>query len=227
MEVVGVGGAIRAERNVLAQPINDPGFIDVVGRHLELHAVAGGQADEALAHFARNVGEDGVVVGQLHPEHGAGENGSDLPFEFDSFFRIHIFCGTGAPFWGSAGRRIKMRWLVAPAGWLTRPLFARARFVHGQGASLHFLAVEGVHGGIRLGAVVHGHERETAGAACRAIHHQRNVGDFAVLFEHVLEIILRRLKREITYVQFHLFISLEQKPPATEPFPRIGFQNHQ
>jgi len=97
MEVVGVGGAIRAERNVLAQPINDPGFIDVVGRHLELHAVAGGQADEALAHFARDMGEDGVVVGQLHPEHGAGENGSDLPFEFDSFFRIHIFCGTGAP----------------------------------------------------------------------------------------------------------------------------------
>jgi hypothetical protein len=42
-------------------------------------------------------------------------------------------------------------------------------------------------------------------------------------FEKILEIVFSGLKREITYVQFHYYF-LEQKLPATEPFPRTGFQ---
>ena len=74
-----------------AETINDSGFVDVVGRHLKFDAIAGGEADEAFPHFARDMSENGVIVGELDAEHGARENGSDLPFEFDSFFRIHIF----------------------------------------------------------------------------------------------------------------------------------------
>ena len=65
---------------VLTEPVNNASFVDVVGRHLELHAIAGSQADEALPHFARDVGEDDVIVCELHAEHRPGEHGGDLAF---------------------------------------------------------------------------------------------------------------------------------------------------
>ena len=80
----------------LTEPVNDPRLVKIVRRHLELHAVATSQANEAFPHFARDVGENGVVVGELHAEHCARKNGSDLPLDFDSFFGIHILCKTGA-----------------------------------------------------------------------------------------------------------------------------------
>ena len=76
---------------------DDPRLRQIVGRKLDLHLVARHDADEMLPHFARDVGENDVVVCELHPEHGAGQNGSNLPFEFDRFFGIHICCKTGAP----------------------------------------------------------------------------------------------------------------------------------
>ncbi len=78
-------------KSSLAEPVDDSGFVDVVRGHLKLHAVAGGKANEAFAHFARDMGENGVIVRELDAEHGASQDGSDLPFQFDSFFRIHIF----------------------------------------------------------------------------------------------------------------------------------------
>ena len=95
---MGSWGWLLPLENWLAESVNDSSLVDVVRRHLKLHAIASGEANEALAHFARDVGEDGVVVSQLHPEHGPGEDGSNFPLEFDSFFRIHIYCKTGAPF---------------------------------------------------------------------------------------------------------------------------------
>jgi len=40
--------------------------------------------------------EDEVVVGELDPEHGAGEDGNDFSLELDCFFGIHSVCKTGA-----------------------------------------------------------------------------------------------------------------------------------
>ena len=51
--------------------------------------------------------------------------------------------------------------------------------------------------------VIHGDERKAARSAGHAIHHQRDFGDLAVLFEKILKIVFSGLKREITYVQFH------------------------
>jgi hypothetical protein len=39
-----------------------------------------------------------MVVGELDPEHGAGEDGNDLSLELDCFFRIHGVFAKPAPF---------------------------------------------------------------------------------------------------------------------------------
>ena len=62
---------------VLIEAIDDAGLGQIVGRHFELHAVAGGQADETLAHLAGDVREDLMAVGQLHPKHGARQHLGD------------------------------------------------------------------------------------------------------------------------------------------------------
>jgi hypothetical protein len=48
--------------------------------------------------------------------------------------------------------------------------------------------------------------------------------DGAVLFEQILKIVLGGLKREITYVHFHLCFEFWKNYRPTEPFPGIGFQ---
>src|ERR1700674_1438843 len=145
-----------------------------------------------------------------------------FPSSSIAFLESMVSCRTGAL--GRAPvRRIKSAGLAARSRELTRPLFASACFVDGESASLHFLAVEGGDGRVGFRRVRHGDERKAAGAAGGAVHHQGNVGDFAVFFEKILKIVFSGLKREITYVQFHCDF-LEQYLPATEPFPRIGFQ---
>ena len=72
--------------NQLAQAIDDARLREVVGRHLHLHTVAGGQADKAFAHLAADVGEDLVLVVQLHPEHRAGQDDRDVAFDREWFF---------------------------------------------------------------------------------------------------------------------------------------------
>src|SRR6185503_6599093 len=56
-----------------AQPVDDPAGGEVVGGQLDEHLVAGQDADEVLAHLARDVGEHLVLVLELHPEHGVRE----------------------------------------------------------------------------------------------------------------------------------------------------------
>src|ERR1043166_3317806 len=95
--------------------------------------------------------------------------------------------------------------LVAVSLRLARTLFASARFIHGQSATLHFLAVQGGHSRVGFRRVGHRDERKAAGAAGGAVHHEGDVGDFAMLFEKILKIVFSGLKREITYVQFHCY----------------------
>jgi hypothetical protein len=94
---------------------------------------------------------------------------------------------------------------VTTAATATGPgaLFARTRFVYRQVASIEVAPIERAHGGIGLGVVTHGDEREAAGFARHPIHHQMDFVDSAVLFEKILKIVLGALKGEITYVQFH------------------------
>lgn len=198
-----MAGATTIRPAALAESVNDTSFVDIVRRHLELDPITGREADETFAHFARDMGENGMIVRKLDAEHGASQDGSDFPFEFDSFFGIHIFCKAGARFERAPARGIKSAYLPARTSSL-RPLFPRARFVHGESASLHFLAVECGQSRVGFRRVIHGDKRKAAGAACGAIHHEGDVGDFAMLFEHILEIIFCRLEGEITYIQFHL-----------------------
>jgi len=71
------------------QPINNTRFVQIVGRHFHFYAVTGSQADEAFAHFARDVGEDLVLVSQFNPEHGAGQHRQNCSFQLDVF--LHAF----------------------------------------------------------------------------------------------------------------------------------------
>ena len=59
---------------VLAMPVGDARPVQVVGRHLEVDLVADADADEIFAHFAGNMREHLMAVGQGHPEHRAGQH---------------------------------------------------------------------------------------------------------------------------------------------------------
>src|SRR4030095_6188644 len=87
----------------------------------------------------------------------------------------------------------------AIARW-TRALFTRTRFVDRQGAAAQFLPVKRRHRGSCFSRFVHRDECKAAGFARHAIHHQRYFGDFAVLLEKILKIVLGGLKGEITYI---------------------------
>ena len=78
----------RSERGWLrlAQTPSDAALVQIIGRHFEFDAVADGEADPPFAHFARDGGEHGVLVLELHPEHRAREHGLNAAFDFDMFF---------------------------------------------------------------------------------------------------------------------------------------------
>src|SRR5467141_3536880 len=84
----------------------------------------------------------------------------------------------------------------------TRALFARACLVDRECAPGNFLAVECSHGRSSFSGVVHRDECEAAGFARHAIHHQRNFGDFAVLLEKILKIVLGGLKERFPTYSF-------------------------
>ena len=54
-------------------PEDDPAFGQVVGRHLHLNFVSGGDPDEVLAHFAADMSQNFVSVLKFHTIHGRGE----------------------------------------------------------------------------------------------------------------------------------------------------------
>src|SRR5215218_10412943 len=76
----------RTFKLLLAVAEGDPAAGEVIGRELDLDAVAGGDADVVLAHLPRDRGEDGMTAVELHPEHRAGERLDDLAFDLDLLF---------------------------------------------------------------------------------------------------------------------------------------------
>src|SRR5262245_60512863 len=93
-----IRGGIRAPRaDVRARPARgrlleaegDPTLGQVVGRHFHVDAVAGEHADAVLAHLAGGVGQDLVVVVELHPEHGVGQKLAHGPGKLDQIFFRH------------------------------------------------------------------------------------------------------------------------------------------
>ena len=74
---------------------HNPPFGEIVGRKLDLHAVAGEDADEMLSHFARDNAQNlrlGIV--QLKLEHRVGQRGDDSRFNFNGlgFGHFSFFC---------------------------------------------------------------------------------------------------------------------------------------
>jgi hypothetical protein len=72
------------------------------------------------------------------------------------------------------------------------------------------VTVERAHRGTGVRIVIDGDEREPARFAGHAVHHEADFSDLAMLLDKIMKIVLGVLKREITYVQFHLCLSLEK-----------------
>jgi len=82
--------------------------------HFEFNAITGGQTDKALAHFAGDMSEDEVLVIQLHPEHGSGQDGNHLALELYSITGIHIKNGIASYLMGFIDGKVNLRigWIV-------------------------------------------------------------------------------------------------------------------
>jgi len=70
----------------LLHPEGDSAAGEVVGRELDLDAVAGEDADVVLAHLPGDASEDTVAIVELHPEHRAWERFDDLALDLDLLF---------------------------------------------------------------------------------------------------------------------------------------------
>ena len=70
----------------LTEAINDAGFVEVVGRHLDFDAISDSQSDESLPHLAGNVSEHHVAVVQFDTEHSSRQDCFDFAFQFDVIF---------------------------------------------------------------------------------------------------------------------------------------------
>ena len=83
--------------NFLTEPVNDAGFVDIVGGHLQFNAVANGQANKTFAHFSGNMREHVMFVRERNAKHGAGKDGGNYSFNLDRFFGIHHNARPGEP----------------------------------------------------------------------------------------------------------------------------------
>jgi hypothetical protein len=81
----------------LTESIHDSRLIDIVRGHFQLHPVADGEANKSFSHFARDMGEDYVIVRQADAEHRAGEHGGNQSFELELFFEWHADLLAGVP----------------------------------------------------------------------------------------------------------------------------------
>lgn len=55
-------------------PEGNPRFAEVVRGHLDVDLVADAEADKVFAHFAGDMCQDFVAIGQGHPKHCARED---------------------------------------------------------------------------------------------------------------------------------------------------------
>ncbi len=75
------------------EPEYDAAFGQIVGGHLHPDAITDGKADEMFPHFAGDMGEDFVIIIELHPEHSAGQDGLYAAFYCDVLFHLNrSFC---------------------------------------------------------------------------------------------------------------------------------------
>lgn len=72
------------------EPPHDACLVEIVGRHLHADAIARGDADPALAHFARDGGEHDVLVREFDAEHRPGQDGLNPTFDLDVLFSIGL-----------------------------------------------------------------------------------------------------------------------------------------
>lgn len=72
----------------LSNSEGDASLAHIVGGYFDAYLITYDKTNEALAHFARNVGEEFVPIGNLDAEHGTSENGGDDAFHFDFAFTI-------------------------------------------------------------------------------------------------------------------------------------------
>src|SRR6266404_5322447 len=80
-----------------AEPPGDARLVQIIRRHLHLHAVPDCQSYPPLAHFAANGGEHQVLVVQLDTEHRAWEDNRNDAFYFNMLF----FCLNHSVFSGA------------------------------------------------------------------------------------------------------------------------------
>ena len=86
-------GEIHLSR--LPDPVDDACLVHVVGRHLHLHTVPGGQADEAFTHLARDMGEDEMLIREFDTEHRARKHVHNPSLDLDVFFGSSVLDGHG------------------------------------------------------------------------------------------------------------------------------------
>ena len=84
----------------------------------------------------------------------------------------------------------------------TRALFAWLGHIDREGSAVHFLAVQGLDGLLRLLGSAHGHKAKAAGAIGHAIHHQVGFGDRAMRGERVLEVVFSGVEGKVSHKQF-------------------------
>src|SRR5258706_5172801 len=73
-------------KNCLTDAPHDARLVQIVLRHLHLHAITDGETDEALAHLAGNGRQHLMLVVQFDAKHGSRQNGLDATFDFYVFF---------------------------------------------------------------------------------------------------------------------------------------------
>jgi hypothetical protein len=110
-----------------------------------------------------------------------------------------------------------------------RAIFAGTGFVDCQGATLDFLAREGLNGGFSAFGRGHGNKTKTARTTAHAISDEVNLGNRAMLLEQILQIILGGVEGKISHVQFGIHFSvlvLEMLAGFRELFPFFRVSNH-
>lgn len=68
----------------------DARLAEIVGRHLNVHAIANTDPNEVLAHLAGDMGEHFVTIRQGNSKHGAGQHLCDRSDQFNRFFFWHV-----------------------------------------------------------------------------------------------------------------------------------------
>src|SRR5687768_4029672 len=82
---------------LLLEPVSDAAAREVVRRQLDLHAVAGQDADEVHAHLAAHVGEHAMAALQLHSEHRVRQRLHHRALHLDRVFFGHAPAFTRPP----------------------------------------------------------------------------------------------------------------------------------